>query len=153
DNDERRSAELTSRKIEGTENLLLLIRIAYVKNIPAETEEARCDVLGEGKFGMPLDRHAIGVIDPAELVKSEMAGQRRGLVGNSLHHAAVAAERVGTPVDDRVVRAVEVGGEPALGHGKADAHGNALPQGSGRRLHAGGEVVLGVSRAGAAELA
>ena len=56
-------------------------------------------------------------------------------------------------VDDRVVRAVELGRQAALGDGHADAVGEALAERPGRRLDAGRQAVLGMAGRDAAPLA
>ena len=72
---------------------------------------------------------------------------------DSLHHAAVARQRV-----DIVVEQVEPGPvvgrrEPALGDRHADAGGDPLAERAGGGLDAGCPAVLGVAGAGAVELA
>ncbi len=82
-----------------------------------------------------------------------MTGERGGLGGHALHHAAVAAQRVDAVVEQRVARAVEVLGEPARRDRHADAGGDALSQRPGRGLDPRGPVVFRMAGAFAVELA
>ena len=81
-----------------------------------------------------------------------MSGQRRCLAGHTLHHAAVAAQRVHVVIEHHEVGAVEVAAHPSLGDGHADAGGNALPERPRGRLDAGRPPVLRMARALAVEL-
>ena len=81
-----------------------------------------------------------------------MPGERGRLARDPLHHAAIAAQRVGAPVDHRIVRAIEIGAEPALGDCEADAHRDALAEWPGGRLDARGQMVFRMAWAGAVEL-
>lgn len=82
-----------------------------------------------------------------------MTGQRGGLAGDTLLEASVTAENDDMVVQDGVLRGVEAGCSHLLGHGEADAVGNALSKGSGCRLDTRGLVELGMSRRDAVELA
>ena len=73
-----------------------------------------------------------------------MPGERRGLVADALHEAAVAGD------DERVVVlhvGAEAGAQDALGDRHADRVGEALAERPGGDLDAGGVARLGVARA------
>ena len=82
-----------------------------------------------------------------------MPGQRSGLGPDAFHQVAVAAQGVDVVVEQIEAGAVVAGGQPALGDRHADAVADALPQRPGRRLHAAGVAVLGMSGATAVQLA
>src|SRR5581483_2182451 len=103
--------------------------------------------------GIALDRDVIVVVDPAEVREPEVPGERRGLLRDALHQAAVAADRVDVVAEDLEAGPVVGRGEPVPGDRHADAGGDALPERAGRRLDARGEVVLGMPRALAVDLA
>src|SRR4029453_462461 len=90
--------------------------------------------------------------DPAQVAELEMAGQRGGLTGDTLHHAAVAGQRVHVVVEHLEARSVEVRRLPATGDRHAHARGHAGAQRSGGGLDARGPAVLRVTRALAVEL-
>ena len=71
-------------------------------------------------------------------------------MADALHEAAVAGDDEGVVVDEL---GAEAGPQPALGHGHADAVGEALAERAGGDLDAGGVVHLGVARGGRAPLA
>ena len=83
-------------------------------------------------------------------------GQRGGLVADALLDVAVRAEHV-----DVMVERAGAGGRirvqkaalTALGHGHADRVGDALAERTGRGLDSGNQVVFGMARRLAAELA
>ena len=79
-----------------------------------------------------------------------MAGERRRLVADALHQAAVAGDDVGVVVDQLVA---EAGGQVALGQRHADRVGEALAQRPGRGLDAERVAVLGVAGGAGAQLA
>ena len=82
-----------------------------------------------------------------------MARQRRRLRRHALHHAAVAANRINVVVEDVEAGPIVAVGEPFLGDGHAHAGGDTLAERSGRGLDAGNQVILGMTRRLAAELA
>ena len=91
DDDQRRAATFARREIKGAQHLSLIVGVAHVQHVPTKPQEPGGNILGEGDLGVSLDRHAIGVVDPAQLVETEMPSEGRSLAGNPLHHAAVAA--------------------------------------------------------------
>src|SRR6516225_11134548 len=82
-----------------------------------------------------------------------MARQRRRFGSHALHHAAIAANRVDVVVEDLEVGAIVSVSEPRLGNRHADAVGDTLSKRSGRRLDTRNQVVLGMTRSLAAQLA
>ena len=48
-------------------------------DVPAVADEAGRDVLSERDVGVALDRHPVGVVDPAQVGQLQMAGERGGL--------------------------------------------------------------------------
>ncbi len=123
------------------------------RDVPAEADELRGDVVAEGQGGAALDRDLVVVVDPAEVVQLQVPGQRRRLLGDALHHAAVPADGVDVEVEQLEAGAVERRRHPLRGHGHADAGGVPRAQRAGRALHPGRPAVLGVPRALRVQLA
>src|SRR4029077_19036240 len=71
---------------------LQVIGIPNARNIPAESDKARRYIIAIGERRVTLDGYVVVVVDPAEIIELEMSRQRRGLAGNSFHHAAVATQ-------------------------------------------------------------
>ena len=130
-----------------------VVGVADPQHVPAVADEARGHVLGEGDARVAFDGDVVVVVDPAEVVEAEMAGQRRRLGADALHHAAVAADRVDVVVEDLEARAVVAAGEPFPGDRHADAGGDALAQRAGGGLDAGDPVIFRMARRLAVELA
>ena len=102
---------------------------------------------------LPFDRDVVVVVDPAEVVEAEVAGQRRRFRRDALHQAAVAAHGVDVVVEDLEARPVVAVGEPLLRDGHAHAGRHALPERAGGGLHARDPVVFRMPGRLAVELA
>src|SRR4029453_17919108 len=120
---------------------------------PPVAHEAGRDVLGEGDVGVTFDGDVVVVVDPAQVVELEVAGQGGRLGRHAFHHAAAAAHRVDVVVEDVEAGPVVAIGQPFLGDGHAHAGSHALAEGARGRLHPGHEVILGMTRGLAADLA
>src|SRR4029077_11509915 len=127
------------KDIQRLLDALDVIGIAYAQNVPPVAEEAGGDVLGEGDARVSFDGDVVVVVDPAEVIEGEMAGERGRFRTHTLHHAAVAANRVDVVVEDFEARAIVAVGEPGLGDGHAHAGSDALPERTGRRLDSGNQ--------------
>ena len=104
-------------------------------------------------MGWWVDGDVVVVVDPAEVLETEVARQRCGLGFDPLHQVAVATDRVCLVVEGVKIRPIATAGEPALRDGHADAGGDALSERPGGGLDARDQVVLGMTRRLAAELA
>ena len=143
DDDQRRALLLglrgADRPLERAEVLGVRDRL----HVPAVRLEALALVLGrEAERRRAVDRDVVVVVEVDEPAEAEVAGDRRGLHRDALHHVAVGADRVDAPVDDVVVGPVVALGEEAVGDREADAVREALPERARRRLDALGQEVL-----------
>ena len=153
DDDERGSAGLGSEGVERARQHGEVVGVADAGDVPAESDEAGGDVLGEGQRGVALDGDLVVVVDPAQVGQAQVPGKRRGLRGDAFHQVTVAAEGVDVVVEQVVAGPVEVRGLPAGGDGHADRGGGPGAEGAGGGFDAGGPAVLGVSGAFGVELA
>ena len=153
EDDERGAALRLPEHLERVLDAIDVVGVADAQDVPAVGEEPGGDVLGEGDAGVAFDGDVVVVVDPAEIVEAEVAGEGRRLRRDALHQAAVAADGVDVVVEDLEARPVVAVGEPLLGDGHADAGGDALAERAGRRLDAGDPVVLGMPGRLAVELA
>ncbi len=119
-------------------------------DVPAVAHEAGGDVVLVGDPGLAVDRDVVVVVDPAEVVELQVAGDRGGFVGDALHQAAVAGDRVDVEVEELGAVA---GALPLRGDRHADGGRDPLAERAGRRLDAGGPAVLGVAGGARVELA
>mmetsp|Transcript_62129 Transcript_62129/g.173546 ORF Transcript_62129/g.173546 Transcript_62129/m.173546 type:complete len:746 (-) Transcript_62129:40-2277(-) len=152
DDDERWALLLALEDADGPVQGLDVVRVAHAQHVPAVGEEPCGDVLGGGPGGVALDGDLVVVPDPAEVVELVVAGQRRGLRGEALLHAAIAAHRVDVVAEELEAGLVERLRVPLRRHRHAHAVGHALPQRPRRRLDASGVTVLRVPRARGAVL-
>src|SRR5881296_995491 len=130
-----------------------IVRIADSQHIPPISEKASSDILSEGDARVAFDRDVVVVPNPAEIVESQVGGERRRLRADTLHQAAVAAHRVDLVIENVKARAIVVVGEPLLRQRHADAGCNALPERTGSGFDARDPVVLRMSRSLAVQLA
>ena len=152
--DQRRALLLRLRGGERTEQRVEILGVVDVLDVPAVRLEALALVLGrERERRRAVDRDVVVVVDVDEPAEPEVAGDRRRLRADALHHVAVGADRVDPRVDDRVVRPVVAIGEEALRDRHADAVREALAERPGRRLDPGRVPALRMARRARAPLA
>ena len=151
EDDQRRPCVLglgpQQRALEGVE---VVGHLADVLDRPAVGGEALAHVVGVGELGGPVDGDVVVVVDGDQAAELEVAGQRRGLVGDPFLEAAVTGDDEGVVIADL---GGEVGPEPALGDAHAHPVGHALAERAGGDLDPGGVVVLGMAGRAAAPLA
>ena len=82
-----------------------------------------------------------------------MPGERCCFRTHALHHAAVAAHRINVVAEDLEAGPIVAVGEPCFGDRHANAGGDALPERPSCCLHPRNQMVLGVSRSLAPEMA
>src|SRR5262245_65888371 len=114
-----------------------IVRVADSQHFPPISEKAGGDILSEGDARVAFDRDVVVVPYPAEIVESQMGGERRRFRADALHQAAVAAHRVDLVIENVKAWAIVVVGKPLLRQRHADAGGNALPERPGGGFDAG----------------
>ena len=122
-------------------------------DLPAVGFVAGGHVFGEPAVDLAVDGDAVGVVQGDELAQAPTHRPGAGLVGDAFHEAAVTEEHIGVMVDDRMFGGVEAGGQHLFGQGHAHGGRDALSQGTGGHLHAGGHVALRVAGGAGAQLA
>ncbi len=150
--DEGGTARRLPEDVEGVLDPIDVVGVGHPQDVPAVREEAGGDILREGDARAALDGDAIVVVDPAQVVEAEVAGQGGRLGRDALHQAAVPAHRVDVVVVDLEAGPVVPVGEPLPGDGHAHAGGDALPEGPRRGLDAGYPVVFRVPGGPAVQL-
>ena len=91
---------------------------------------------GAGRSQRGSDRIAVVPVDGGQGVPAV------SLMGNALHHAAVAEEYIGAMIDDRVARAIEGRRERPLRESHAERICKALPERPGGGLDAQVHIAL-----------
>ncbi len=114
-----------------------VVAVDAADHVPAVGLEARGRVVGEPAGHLAVDRDAVVVVEHGELGQPPGAGERAGLVRDALHQAAVADERPGAVVDDRVAGPVELRGQELLGERHAHRVGQPLAERAGGGLDPG----------------
>jgi hypothetical protein len=145
--DERRALVLLHGVVDGALERGQVVGVVHRLHVPAVGLEALGHVLGgEAQVGRAVERDVVVVVEVDDPPETEMTGQRGGLGGDALHEVTVGDDREDVVVLDL---APEVVTQEVLGHGHADAVGEALAQRAGGDLDAGGDVhavALGVAR-------
>ena len=114
-------------------------------HVPAVGLEALRGVVGEPAVGVAVDADVVVVPERHQLVQAPGAGQRRGLVRDAFHQAAVAQEHPGMVVDDLELRAVEALRQQLLRQRHAHGIGQALAQRAGGGFDTGRVAELRVA--------
>ncbi len=153
DDDQRRAIVVGEETLIGVVDRGQVVGILHGEHMPTQAAESRRHVFAEGEIGLALDRDVVVVVDPAEVRELQVAGERRGFVGDAFHHVAIAALRPNVVVEQLEARLVEAGREPTFGDRHADAVAAALAERAGRGFDARRVAVLGVARRAAAPLA
>src|SRR6185295_7474351 len=112
-----------------------VIGIADAQDVPAVSEKARGNVLGEGDVRGPFDADVVVVPDPAEIIQTEMTGEGGSFGSHAFHHATVTADGVDVVVEDFKTWFVVSVGEPFLGDSHADTSRDALSERAGGGFH------------------
>src|SRR5260221_8719872 len=76
-----------------------VVRVADPQHVPSVAQEPGRNVLGECDARAALDRDVIVVVNPTEVIETEMPGQRCGLGRDALHQAAIATDRINIVVE------------------------------------------------------
>jgi len=90
--------------------------------LEAECFHALFHVLAECDVCASLDGDAVGIVENDKFTKSKCSCKGECLRGNSLHHAAVAAEYICEVIDNRVAFLVEYGCQMLLSHCHTNSH-------------------------------
>ncbi len=151
--DDRRSITFRSERVERALDRLEVVRVRDGRDVPAVGHEPRRDIFGERDVRVAFDRHAVRVVDPAQVRQSLMSGERRRLGRDAFHHAAVARERVHVEVEEVEALAVVASGEPLTGNRHAHRRRNALAERTCRRLDSTRPAILRMTGATRVELA
>ncbi len=130
-----------------------VVDVIDLHHVPAITGEALPHIFAECQRGVAFDGDGVVVIDPAEVREFEVPGDGSRLGADAFHQIAVAAQDIHLIVEQVEAGTVVPSRQPALGDRHADAVADALPERTGRRLHAARVAVLGVSGAAAIQLA
>src|SRR6478752_4049478 len=151
-NDERGPA---FRLLEYRERLFdsaNVIGVANAQNVPAVSEKARGHVFGECDVRVPFDADVIVVPDPAEIIQTEMTGERGSFGSNAFHHATVTADGVDVVLENLKTWFVVSVGEPFLGDAHADAGRDTLSERAGGGFHSRHPMIFRVAGRFAIEL-
>ena len=152
-NDEGRAILGFVKHVERVLDAIDVIGVAHAQNIPAITEKAGRDVLGKGDARIAFDGDVIVVVNPAEVIERQMAGERCRFRTHALHHAAVAAHRINVVVEDLEAGPIVAVREPCFSDRHANAGGDALPERPSCCLDPRNQMVFGMSRSLAVQLA
>ncbi len=129
-----------------------IVGIVDVLDIPTIGCEPGGHIFVVCEIGIALDGDVVVVVNPAQVRKSQMSGDRGGFRGNSLHHVAIAANRPDVVVEQLESRTIEICRQPAFGDGHAHAVRDALTERAGGGLDTRGQAVFGMSGRFAADL-
>ena len=123
---------------------------AQVLDVPSVRLEAGGHVVAVGERGVAVDGDVVVVVHTDQVAQVLVASERRRLVADAFHEAAITGDDERVVVDDV---GAELATQVPLGECHSDGIGEALAERTGGHLHAGGVADLGVARSGRAPLA
>src|SRR5690606_23252633 len=132
--DQRRLVGAGQRGLDTGPDRRRIMPVHPAHHVPAVGLEARRRVVGEPALHVAIDADLVVVPERDQLVQAPGAGQRRGLVRDAFHQAAVAQEYPGAVVDDVVAVAVEALRQQLLRQRETDRVGEPLAQRAGGGL-------------------
>src|SRR5271170_2493369 len=115
ENDERGTTLCLSERLKRVLNEVNIVRVTHSQDIPAIAEKPGGDVFGESDACCTFDGDVVVVVDPAEVVEAEMAGQRGRFGSNAFHHATIAADGVNVVIKNCETRLIKMVGQPFAG--------------------------------------
>src|SRR6266849_7307955 len=121
--------------------------------IPDVTLESFRHVLAEGEIGLTFNGDLIVVVEPAQVRKLQMSGERGSLRRDTFHQVTVAAESPDVVIKKLKSGAVEMCSEPFPGNRHAHAVADSLAERAGCRFDACGQAIFRMSRSFAVDLA
>src|SRR5215467_3932764 len=89
EDDESRSVLGAAENRKRILDALKIICVANPQHVPSIGKEARRNVLSKRKTGLTFDGDVVVVVDPAQVVEAEMAGQRSRLRADPFHQVTV----------------------------------------------------------------
>src|SRR5262249_3410725 len=138
---------------EGTLDQLQIVGVPNACHVPAVTDEPRRYVVAVGERGVAFDGDVVVVIDPAQVGEFQVPRHRRSLSRDSLHHAAVSAQRVDIVIKQVKARSIEITGSPPYRDSHTDTGGHTLPQWASGRFDTCRPAIFGMTGTFAVELA
>jgi hypothetical protein len=92
DNDEGRHVRRMAESFDRPRQLLRVVGVANPLHVPAIGQKARRDIVAEGEIRVPLDRHPVAVVEPAQIAKHLVPCERGRFARYAFHHVAVATQ-------------------------------------------------------------
>ena len=126
----------------GLDRVHVLGHLAELHDVPSIRLEPLGHVVAVRELGRTVDRDVVVVVHEDESSEPQVTGERRRLVTDALHQVAVAANPEHVVVAHRRAEALA---QVLLLDRHADRVAKALPERTGRDLHAGRVAVLGVA--------
>jgi hypothetical protein len=149
--DHARTLGLGDRGLERRGERGVVVRIG-LHDVPAIRLEALRRVVRERDRRVAVDGDVVVVVHHDEVAQAQMARERRGLVRDPLHEAAVAHDAEHASARRRELGAREARVGHARGEREADRVAEALTERTRRGLDARREAVLGMARCAAVQL-
>src|SRR5436305_10497397 len=92
----------------GIRKRVEIVSVVYVSDVPAIPEKPFADIFSERNISRTIERHAIVVVDPAQIREFQMSGERRRLGAYAFHHVAIAAHGIDVVIENLKAGAVVV---------------------------------------------
>ena len=123
-----------------------------MSDVPAISEKPFGDVFSERNVSRTVERHAIVVVDPAQVGQLQMSGEGCCLGAYAFHHVAIAAHGVDVVIKNLKAGTVVVRCQPVRSDSHSHAVAHSLAERSGCRLDAPSNSVFRVPRRSTVDL-
>ena len=97
--DQHRLVAVGEEFFVGARKLQQIVRVGHARHVPAIADESRHHVFAERPTRRTVQRHAVVVVDPAQIAELQVAGQGSGFSRDAFHQVAIAAHGVHTKIE------------------------------------------------------
>ncbi len=112
ENDKRWAALGLLEDLQRVFDKVGVVGVAYAQDIPAVGQKPAAISSVKAMQRVAFDGDVVVVVDPAQIIQLQMAGERRGLRRDAFHHVAVAANDINPVIEDVEARPVIPGSQP-----------------------------------------
>ena len=121
-------------------------------HLPAICSKAGRRIISKPSAHLAINGDTVVVPKGNKLAQAERPCKRTGLVGDALHHAAIAKENIGMVIDNHMFATIELGRQDFFGKRHANTVGDPLSERTCCGFDARGITVFGMSRCSGMQL-
>src|SRR5262249_9204324 len=143
-NDQGWAVLLLPENAQGVTDAIDVVGVANSQHVPPIGQKPACNVLREGDPRAALNGDVVVVVNPAEVVQSQVAGERRRFRPPAFQQAALSARGIDFVVEDLEAGPFVGVREPLLCDSHTDAGSDTLSERAGCGFNTRYQVVFGM---------